>query len=85
MHLTTPFIAALLAVPMASAQLNQLAKRAGKLYFGTATDNPELTNKKYVKKLSDISEFGQITPGNAMKVSLTLVLSFYKFRLLIFS
>lgn len=70
MHFKTSFIAALLAVPLASAQLNELAKKAGKLYFGTATDNGELTDKKYVKILSDTDEFGQLTPSNGMKVRL---------------
>lgn len=35
--------AALLALPLASAQLNHFAKSAGKEYFGTATDNGELS------------------------------------------
>jgi endo-1,4-beta-xylanase len=64
---------ALIAVPAVSAQLNTLAKAAGKLYFGTATDNGELsgneTNVEYVSILSNTSEFGQITPGNTQKVS----------------
>ncbi|KAI0833643.1 glycoside hydrolase superfamily [Trametes gibbosa] len=47
--------------------LHTLAKVAGKLYFGSATDNPELTDTAYVTKLSDNKEFGQITPGNSMK------------------
>ncbi|EIW58084.1 uncharacterized protein TRAVEDRAFT_29696 [Trametes versicolor FP-101664 SS1] len=47
--------------------LHTLAKAAGKLYFGSATDNPELTDTAYVAKLSDNAEFGQITPGNSMK------------------
>ncbi|KAI0671874.1 glycoside hydrolase superfamily [Trametes maxima] len=47
--------------------LHTLAKAAGKLYFGSATDNPELTDAAYVTKLSDGKEFGQITPGNSMK------------------
>ncbi|KZV78693.1 glycoside hydrolase, partial [Exidia glandulosa HHB12029] len=35
-------------------------------YFGSATDNPELSNTAYTKILfSDM--FGQITPGNSMK------------------
>jgi endo-1,4-beta-xylanase len=59
------------ALPKASAQLNHLAKAAGKLYFGTATDNPELsgnsTNVEYVSILRNTTEFGQITPANAMK------------------
>lgn len=50
-----------------SAQLNKLAQAAGKHYFGTATDNPELNNTEYVKILSDTKEFGQLTPSNGMK------------------
>jgi len=46
--------------------LNQLAKSQGKLYFGSATDNPELTNTPYVDILVG-GMFGQMTPGNAMK------------------
>jgi GH35 family endo-1,4-beta-xylanase len=34
-------------------------------YFGSATDNPELTDTAYTSILG--SEFGQITPGKAMK------------------
>ena len=56
----------LLVLP-ANAQLNSIAKSAGKLYFGSATDNPELTDTAYVAVLSNSSEFGQITPGNSMK------------------
>ncbi|KAL7279304.1 hypothetical protein ACG7TL_007145 [Trametes sanguinea] len=52
--------------PTASG-LHTLAKAAGKLYFGTATDNPELTDTAYVAKLDDNKDFGQITPGNSMK------------------
>ncbi|KAI0648972.1 glycoside hydrolase superfamily [Trametes meyenii] len=56
------------AAPAPSASgLHTLAKAAGKLYFGSATDNPELTDTAYVAKLSDGKEFGQITPGNSMK------------------
>ncbi|KAI0405627.1 family 10 glycosyl hydrolase [Xylaria palmicola] len=60
-------LTALLAVPGASAQLNKLAKAAGKLYFGTATDNGELTDTNYVNILKDADEFGQITPSNGQK------------------
>lgn len=56
--------------------LHTLAKAAGKLYFGSATDNPELTDTAYVAKLSDNAEFGQITPGNSLKwVSTALLVS----------
>jgi len=47
--------------------LNTAAKAFGKLYFGSATDNGELTDAEYTALLSDTNEFGQITPGNAMK------------------
>jgi endo-1,4-beta-xylanase len=40
----------------------------GLKYFGTATDNNELTNEAYATILKNISEFGQITPANSMKV-----------------
>lgn len=52
----------------ADAILNQIAQSKGKKYFGSATDNGELTDAKYVKILSDNTEFGQLTPANAMKV-----------------
>lgn len=47
--------------------LNTAAKAFGKLYFGSATDNGELTDSAYKAILSDSNEFGQITPGNSMK------------------
>ncbi|KAJ2974554.1 hypothetical protein NUW58_g8622 [Xylaria curta] len=67
--LRSTVIAALLALPGASAQLNKLAKAAGKLYFGSATDNGELTDTGYVNILKNVDEFGQIVslfPGSAM-------------------
>ncbi|KAI0707204.1 endo-1,4-beta-xylanase C precursor [Earliella scabrosa] len=54
-------------LPSSTAGLHTLAKQGGKLYFGSATDNPELSDSAYVSLLSDTKEFGQITPGNAMK------------------
>ncbi|KIM40654.1 glycoside hydrolase family 10 protein [Hebeloma cylindrosporum] len=44
-----------------------VAQAAGKLYFGSATDNPELNDAPYVALLGDTMEFNQITPGNSMK------------------
>ncbi|MEV7689255.1 endo-1,4-beta-xylanase [Streptomyces bungoensis] len=44
--------------------LAELAQRHGR-YFGSATDNPELTDSAYTKILG--SEFDMITPGNGMK------------------
>ncbi|RDX45682.1 endo-beta-1,4-glucanase [Lentinus brumalis] len=49
------------------AGLHVLAKQAGKLYFGTATDNPELTNTSYTAILNNSQMFGQITAANSMK------------------
>lgn len=53
--------------PSSTAGLHTLAKAKGKLYFGSATDNPELSDSVYVTLLSNNKEFGQITPGNSMK------------------
>lgn len=47
--------------------LNDAAKAAHKTYFGSATDNPYLTDAQYVSILSDTHEFGQLSPENAMK------------------
>ncbi|MGV9560002.1 endo-1,4-beta-xylanase [Streptomyces sp. NPDC003401] len=44
--------------------LADLAERHGR-YFGSATDNPELTDTAYTEILGD--EFDMITPGNGMK------------------
>jgi endo-1,4-beta-xylanase len=67
MHLSSNLLA-VVALPLASAQLNQLAQKAGKVYFGTATDTGELTNSQYLSILSDNKEFGQLTPANGQKV-----------------
>jgi endo-1,4-beta-xylanase len=59
-------VAVLLPVTSANAAttLQQAAAASGR-YFGSATDNPELTDTAYTAILG--SEFGQITPGNSMK------------------
>ncbi|OQE43023.1 hypothetical protein PENCOP_c003G06500 [Penicillium coprophilum] len=49
------------------AGLHNAAVAKGKLYFGSATDNPELTDAPYLAQLSNTDDFGQITPGNAQK------------------
>ncbi|GFF30823.1 endo-1,4-beta-xylanase [Aspergillus udagawae] len=60
--------AALAALPLVyGAGLNTAAKAKGLKYFGSATDNPELTDTTYVAQLSNTDDFGQITPGNSMK------------------
>ncbi|KAJ5715558.1 Glycoside hydrolase superfamily [Penicillium malachiteum] len=64
------------AVLLGAATLPQLAQSAGldtaavalgKAYFGTATDNPELTDTAYETQLNNTQDFGQITPGNSQK------------------
>lgn len=47
-----------------TATLGELAEAEGR-YFGSATDNPELSDTQYTQILG--SEFGQITVGNTMK------------------
>ena len=54
-------------LPTAFGQLNALAKAKGLLYFGSATDNSELSDTQYTAILSNNSQFGQITPANSMK------------------
>ncbi|KAL4892763.1 glycoside hydrolase superfamily [Aspergillus ambiguus] len=70
MHLRT-LIAALAAGTLphlaSAAGLHQAAVAKGLLYFGTATDNPELTDVPYVTQLNNTNDFGQVTPGNSMK------------------
>lgn len=41
-------LALFLQAVQVNANLNQLAKAAGKLYFGSATDNSELSDSAYV-------------------------------------
>lgn len=53
--------------PTTGQGLNALARAKGKTYFGSATDNGELSDAAYVRILSNNGEFGQITPGNSMK------------------
>ncbi|MCJ1255695.1 hypothetical protein MMC24_003512 [Lignoscripta atroalba] len=55
------------AVLPVHCQLNTLAKSKGLKYFGSATDNPELSDSPYITILSNTGEFGQITPANSMK------------------
>lgn len=52
-------------LPASFAQLAILAEAAGKIYFGTATDNGELTNGSYVRQLSNTLDFHQLTPVRA--------------------
>lgn len=51
----------LVSLPFCGAQLDILAQLAGKKYFGTATDNSELTNNSYVAQLGNTLDFHQLT------------------------
>ncbi|KEQ74867.1 glycoside hydrolase [Aureobasidium namibiae CBS 147.97] len=60
----------LLATATGKKGLNDYAKKAGKLYFGTAADVPgtnETTDKYYRAELANRDDWGQVTPANAMK------------------
>lgn len=56
-------------IPSTCAQLNTLAVGLGKKYFGTATDNPELSDAPYVAQLENTADFHQLTP---VRISLLL-------------
>ncbi|KAI0641297.1 endo-beta-1,4-glucanase [Trametes meyenii] len=53
--------------PASSIGPNSAARSAGKLYFGTATNNVELNDTAYFGILNDFGTFGQLTPANSMK------------------
>jgi endo-1,4-beta-xylanase len=67
MHVLHAIVVAL-ALPMpAAGQLDKWAKAAGLKYFGTAVDNPSLSNSAYMRIARDTNEFGSITPANSQK------------------
>ena len=63
----SPAAAAAAPASTSTAHLNTLAKSQGKLYFGSATDNPDLNNASYVAVFDDTTTFGQTTATNSMK------------------
>ena len=79
-HTLLPLLAAV-SMPLASAQLNFWAKKAGLEYFGSATDTPgqreraglEAAYPQYDAILADNDEFGQTVPTNGQKVRNHLV------------
>jgi endo-1,4-beta-xylanase len=61
-------LAALLAPAAVSAQLNDLAVRAGLKYFGTALREGAInSDSQYAAILGDKKEFGQLVPENGQK------------------
>ncbi|GJC87647.1 endo-1,4-beta-xylanase 1 [Colletotrichum liriopes] len=69
MRFSAATVAGLLALAdhISAAGLHELAVKAGKKYFGTATDNGELSDAAYTAITKDASNFGQVTPGNGQK------------------
>lgn len=51
-----------------AAGLHSAAVARGLEYLGTATDDPDLQDSAYMKQLNNTDDFGQITPGNSLKV-----------------
>ncbi|EJT76596.1 endo-1,4-beta-xylanase [Gaeumannomyces tritici R3-111a-1] len=47
--------------------LHSLAVKAGKLYFGTATDTNNFRDATYTGIVKDVREFGLVVPENSMK------------------
>jgi len=47
--------------------LHELAKAAGKLFFGTATDTNLFNDTAYMKIVNDDREFGLLVPENSLK------------------
>ncbi|KGO74239.1 Glycoside hydrolase, superfamily [Penicillium italicum] len=68
-HFSTIALALASVLPQLAqgAGLNTAAIAKGKLYFGSATDNSELTDAPYLAQLSNTDDFGQITPSNSQK------------------
>jgi endo-1,4-beta-xylanase len=68
---STALGAAVLAASGASAQLNQLAVKAGLLYFGTSMDNSYQSDSAFMNILNNKNEIGQLVPENGQKWSNT--------------
>ncbi|KAL3489685.1 endo-1,4-beta-xylanase precursor, partial [Aspergillus germanicus] len=64
---TVALAAALLPKIVSAIGLHEAAIAAGLEYFGSATDNGELSDAPYLVQLSNTDDFGQITPGNSQK------------------
>ncbi len=64
MHSRSFILASLLALTGGvDANLNQLAKAAGKLYFGSATDNGELSDSAYTSILYVFTKYDWWLPS----------------------
>ncbi|GME54360.1 putative glycosyl hydrolase family 10 protein [Neofusicoccum parvum] len=61
-----PILAVVASTPTI-AGLNDLAVKAGLMYFGTAVDNASLNESDYVAIVNNTHEWGQITAANGLK------------------
>lgn len=71
MHFTSLLSIGALASVALGQGLNDRAKAAGKLYFGTATKYPgadQAGDEFYMKELNNGGQFGQLTHTYLMKV-----------------
>lgn len=83
---TLPLLAATL--PLASGQLHKLAKKAGLMYFGAATDTPGMRERAgkedayptYDAIFANNNMFGQTTPTNGQKVIHGCASKYRRFR-----
>ena len=67
-----------------AAGLHSAAVARGLMYLGTATDDPDLQDSAYMKQLNNTDDFGQITPGNSLKVWTSSICGFEYRRLMHF-
>ncbi|KAL3472054.1 endo-1,4-beta-xylanase precursor [Aspergillus californicus] len=65
--LTAALAASFLPNIASAVGLHEAALAKGLQFFGSATDNSELTDAPYLAQLSNVADFGQITPGNSQK------------------
>ncbi|KAJ6553302.1 endo-1,4-beta-xylanase A precursor [Mycena capillaripes] len=79
-YFENPFFSNCFPTATSNAGANDVAKSfGGKLYFGTAADNFELNDAAYAAKLSNVSLFGQITPGSLSWAATEPVQGFFTF------
>jgi endo-1,4-beta-xylanase len=69
MRFDTAIVGAVAVASGASAQLHQLAVRAGLKYFGTSMDNSYQNDAQFMAILNNKNEIGQLVPENGQKWS----------------
>ncbi|KAJ6603293.1 glycoside hydrolase superfamily [Mycena vulgaris] len=79
-YFNNPFYSSCFPTATSTAGANDVAKSlGGKLYFGTTAHNFELNDVTYAAKLSNVSLFGQITPGSLNWAATEPVQGFFTF------